>query len=358
MLYRPDAAEARDRLTTWWNGGDIGRPVLLVSSPRSERLEDVPVMPPPEGVLCERYTAKSLEFRTNLGIRQAGGVELSGEAIPTASPCLGPNCLALFLGCEGVEQPGTVWFRPCLEDTESTAFNADPDNWHWGFQRALLDGLVSAGQGKFMVTFPDLIEGLDTLAAMRGSQELLVDLIERPDWVHKGLARISELYHEYYDAVYERIKDETGGSHFWLWAPGKCGKFQCDFSAMISPDMFGEFMVPVLEDLCNYIPYNLYHWDGPGALIHHDHLLSVDALQALQWTPGAGAAPVDDPSWWPYYHKTVEAGKKMCVFGCRSIDQLKAMKREFGPQLKQFAIRKHCPTRAEAEEFIRTAYVD
>ena len=358
MLYRKDIEEARKRLTEWWHGGDLGRPVCLLSAPRETPLEDIPPVPAPEGVLCERYTALSVPFRVYVGHRSAAATEYFGEAVPTASPCLGPNCLSLYLGSEGVEQPGTVWFEPCIDTPETATFEANPENPGWLFQQRLIRELVTTGNGKFLVEFPDLIEGLDTLAAMRGTQELLMDLIERSDWVHRSLKQLTALYHEYYDAVYELIRDETGGSHFWVWAPGKCAKFQCDFSAMISSDMFGEFMVPVLADLTAYIPYSLYHWDGPGALQHHDHLLSLPDLDMLQWTPGAGAAPVDDPEWWPYYHKTIEAGKKIYLGGCRSIDHLKAMKHEFGPGLNQFLIRRHCATAPEAREFLKTACVD
>ena len=31
LLYRPDIDAARDRMTAWWNDGDIGRPVLLLT---------------------------------------------------------------------------------------------------------------------------------------------------------------------------------------------------------------------------------------------------------------------------------------------------------------------------------------
>jgi len=85
------------------------------------------------------------------------------------------------------------------------------------------------------------------------------------------------------------MRDEVGGSIFWAWAPGRMAKFQCDFSAMISPAMFGEFMVPVLREMTERVSYCMYHWDGPGALGHHDHLLSLPRLTMLQWTPGADA---------------------------------------------------------------------
>ena len=202
-----------------------------------------------------------------------------------------------------------------------------------------------------MVYFPDLIEGLDTLAAMRGTEELLIDLMERPEWVHSALRRITDLYFDYYDVLYDMFKDDRGGSYFWAWAPGRMSKLQCDFSAMIGPEMFGEFMVPVLTRMTERLDFCMYHWDGPGAIAHHDHLLSIPKLTMLQWTPGAGVEPSMDKRWWPLYHKTIDAGKKLIVGG--DFEELKVFKREFGSSLKQFIINIGADSLEQAEEITR-----
>jgi hypothetical protein len=81
----------------------------------------------------------------------------------------------------------------------------------------------------------------------------------------------------------------------------------------------------------------MYHWDGPGAIPHHDHLLSIPRLNMLQWTPGAGVEPCEHRRWWPLYHKTFDAGKKVFV-GIGSKEGFYALKKEFGEQFKQFMI--------------------
>ncbi|NOZ20127.1 MAG: trimethylamine corrinoid protein 2 [Planctomycetes bacterium] len=351
LLYKDDFDAARDRLTTWWQGGDIGRPVMQITARREEPIEDIPAMPQPEGWVTH-YSTSDFDYRVNLAARDCINTHYLAEAMPAVSPCLGPNCLALYLGCRGVEQPGTVWFEPCIDEPDAARFEVDPDNFYWDFTLRLIREQLRIGAGRFLVRFPDLIEGLDTLAGMRGTETLLMDLIERPEWVRDSLGRISKRYFDYYDIIYDQIRDDRGGTHFWSWAPGRMAKFQCDFSAMISPDMFGDFMVPVLTELSKGVDYCMYHWDGPGAIPHHDHLLSVPELTALQWTPGAGAEGVADEKWWPLYHKTVEAGKRMVVLGVPGIDSLKAMKEEFGPKLKQFIIGMNVQSPGQADEAI------
>ena len=150
------------------------------------------------------------------------------------------------------------------------------------------------------------------------------------------------------------FRDEVGGSYFWAWAPGRMAKFQCDFSAMISPEMFGEFMVPVLTEMCERVSYSMYHWDGPGAICHHDHLLSIPNLDMLQWTPGAGVEPTWDKKWWHLYHKTIDAGKKVLI-GCDNIETLKILKKEFGEGFKQFLIGMWAQTPEKADEILKVA---
>ncbi|HPD16735.1 MAG TPA: hypothetical protein PLE19_17435 [Planctomycetota bacterium] len=355
LLYREDADDVRARLTTWWHGGDIGRPALQLWAPREKPLEDIPVMPEPPGWVTG-YSTTNFAYRVNLSARACVNTHYLGEAMPSVAPDLAPNCLALYLGCRGIEMPGTVWCEPCMASPDDARFDYDPGNFYWQFSLRLGREQLRLGKGKFLIQFPDLIEGLDTLAALRGTEELLVDLLERPEWVHRCLRQITDRYFRYYDVLYDLFRDEVGGSVFWCWAPGRMAKFQCDFSAMISPAMFGEFMVPVLTEMTERVSYCMYHWDGPGALGHHDHLLSIPRLQVLQWTPGDGHEPAWHRRWWPYFHRTLEAGKKVFIW-CDTPEHLLDLRREFGQGFKQFLISMGVKSPAHAAELLRQACV-
>jgi len=355
LLCREDMDEVRQRLTTWWNGGDIGRPALQLHAPREAPLEDIPALPQPPGWVTN-YSTTNFAYRVSLSARACIGTHYLGEAVPTVAPDLAPNCLALYLGCRGVESPGTVWCEPCMTSPDEARFDYDPKSFYWQFSLRLGREQLRLGRGKFLLQFPDLIEGLDTLAAMRGTEPLLIDLLERPDWVHRCLRQITDRYFRYYDVLYDLFRDEVGGAIFWCWAPGRMAKFQCDFSAMISPEMFRDFMVPVLTEMTERVSYCMYHWDGPGALGHHDHLLSIPRLKMLQWTAGDGHEPPWHPRWWPYFHKTIEAGKKVFI-GCDTIEHLLDLRREFGQGFKQFLIGMGAKSPAHAAEILDMACV-
>lgn len=353
LLYREDMDQVRERLRTWWDGGDIGRLALAVTAPRPSPVEVVSAMPEPDGWQTG-YSTSNFDYRVNMSARACVDTCFLGEAVPAVAPDLAPNCLALFLGCKGREMGITVWCEPFVDRPEEARFQFDPDNYYWRFATRLAREQLRVGRGKFLLQFPDLIEGLDTLAAMRGTENLLADLLDRPDWVHGCLRQITDRYFHHYDILYDLMRDEVGGSVYWLWGPGRVAKFQCDFSAMIPAYMFGEFMVPVLTEMCERVSYSLYHWDGPGAIPHHDHLLSIPGLKMLQWTPGAGAEPSAHRRWWPLYHKTVEAGKKMFI-DIGTCEELASLKAEFGDKLKGFYIRLAAGSLDEAERALHVA---
>ena len=352
LRYKPDYEEACDRLSAWWGGEDIGRPALQIHVPRATPWEEVPLLPTPQCWITH-YSIQDFAYRVNSARRACLFTDYLAEAMPSVSPDLAPNCLALYLGSGGVESPGTVWCTPCITDPEFAEFRLDESNIYWEFTLQLASEQLRHAD-RFLTSFPDLIEGLDTLAAMRGTQALLTDLLDRPDWVHASLAAITDCYFTCYDRLYDMLKDDRGGSHFWAWAPGRMAKLQCDFSAMISPDMFADFMVPVLHAMTERLDTAMYHWDGPGAIAHHDHLLSVPGIDILQWTPGDGVEALADRRWWPLYHKTVDAGKKMHLRGLEGLEEVRILKREFGPKLKQFLLHVTVESLREADELIRT----
>jgi hypothetical protein len=119
--------------------------------------------------------------------------------------------------------------------------------------------------------------------------------------------------------------------------------------------MFGEFMVPVLTEMSERVSYCMYHWDGPGAIQHLDHLLSIPRLGLIQWTPGSGVEPVHHRRWWPLFHRIVEAGKKVILIGGFNVEIVAELKREFGEGLKQIALKTWVKSKAEAEAIIQAA---
>jgi len=227
----------------------------------------------------------------------------------------GPGCLATYLGSEPGFAEGTVWFFPRkdrIEDWPSLKF--DPENKWWKLHEATLSRLVAESKGRYLIGCPDLVENLDTLCSLRDGQEIMMDMIERPEWVEEKIREINTVWFEAYDRIWNIIKAEDGSSAynaFGLWGDGKTAKLQCDASAMISQDMFDRFVVPSLSEQASRLDNAVYHLDGTQAIRHLDSLLAIEGLDAIEWTPQAGIEGGGDRRWYDMYRKILDAGKSV-----------------------------------------------
>jgi 5-methyltetrahydrofolate--homocysteine methyltransferase len=187
------------------------------------------------------------------------------------------------------------------------------------------------------------------LAAVRGVERLLVDLVTAPGKVKAALDRASAAYE---DAVAELSRElgvaESGHvTRHGMYSPGYIEVLQCDFSCMISPEMFREFELPRLRREAALLSAAEYHLDGPDAVRHLEAVAEVEEIGVIQWQPGAGeAASVD---WTPLHRQIDELGKGQVMFADRG--RALAMARELGSNMLFF--RTDAASRREAEALLR-----
>lgn len=317
-LWKENWDQARANIVKWWNREG---PCLTVFAPKDKPWEDVACPPEPADLelrwLDPHYRVKSSMYRLS---RTYHG----GEAFPQIDVNIGPGSLGTFVGSEPDLAPSTIWYRTCIEDPDThPEIRFNPDDYWFNLHRVLLQTGLRLSKGRFLVGMPDLIENIDILAQMRDAQTLMVDMIERPEWVEKCVTQINRLFFDAFDKLYDVIKTPWGGNAFCpfaLWGPGKTAKLQCDASAMFSTEMYNRFVMPALIEQCRWLDYSLYHLDGTTAMHHLDSLLSIDALDAIEWTPQSGLEPGGHPRWYPMYKKIIDAGKCVQAVGVAPSD--------------------------------------
>jgi hypothetical protein len=241
-----------------------------------------------------------------------------GDALPVYNPWLGPDQFAAWLGAELSLEPrmNTSWVKPFVTDWEKhPKFGIDPENQWWKLYLEILHRSVEAGQDKWVTAFPDLHTGLDGLSAIRGPENLLIDLVDTPELIHRAMLDMTELFKSVMKVVSKTILPAGQGTSNWTM--GWSGKsFMCigqnDFSCMISPEMFAEFSFQDNLEACNSVDYSIYHLDGPGAVRHLPKILEIDNLDCVQWIQGAGNPP---PSrWLGLLREIQDRGKSVQVY--------------------------------------------
>ena len=237
------------------------------------------------------------------------------DTLPIVRPSDGTVELAAYFGAVPNFRKYTIWYQSIIEDVDfDPILRFDPHNKWFSRMEQLLRHLKTAARQDFMVGLPGISPNLDVLAILRGTDELLMDMMERPEWVKRKLEEIDNAYFKVYQHLYEIVCMPDGSSVFYpfmLWAPGRVSQLQCDTAAMVSSAMFREFVLPGLDRVTKWLDYSLFHVDGPDMVRHIDALLELDDLDAIQFTPGPGVPHGGHKQWHPMYKKILQAGKSI-----------------------------------------------
>jgi hypothetical protein len=306
--WKNNLEESKKRYIDWWNGKGIvltmwehlkkdGQPHAKVAQPATPKdLQQYWFDP--------KWRAKELDY-------QLSRSSFMADIMPVANTHLGPGSLASILGAELDGGEDTIWIRH-KEDTEIN-LEYDENNPKVRLHFDLLKACKKKANGHYFVGCPDLCEGLDVLASLKGTQEILTDMIMQPDELQAQLQTINDIYFKVFDQIYDIIEEdgESAFCYFSIWGPGKVSKLQSDISIMISEDNFRTFALPYLREQAQKIDYTLYHLDGVDAQRHLDALLEIDELNAIQWTPGVGEPQGGNACWYDLYKRILASGKSI-----------------------------------------------
>jgi hypothetical protein len=305
--WKSDWAASRERYLDWWAGR--GLVISMWEHLEVEGIchEDVPAPAPARDVdqrwFDPQWRAADIHHRLARS-------ELRADILPVANTHLGPGSLAAVLGAQLSASEDTVWINAKAPDAPVMLDEANP------WLRLHLE-LVSAcrrlSEGRYFVGCPDLVEGLDTLAGLRGMVPVLERMYEDPEGLEHDLQTVNDIWFDVFERIFQAINvdGEMAFCYFSLWAPGRVAKLQSDISVTISPDHYRRFVVPFIREQCQWLDRSLYHLDGVAALRHLDALLEIEELGAIQWTPGVGQPQGGDPAWYELYGRIRSAGKSI-----------------------------------------------
>lgn len=285
LQYKENFEQAKERYLAYWDKEKTDRCCLAIIVPR----KDGKVIPPSgEYSLVERYTNPALMHESV--VRGCEQNEYLYEALPAALPYFGTAAECEYFGCKPGYAPDTIWFEPVLQEPDASKMVYDPSGFER--QKRYTEELVKLAGNRYFVGMNDNCGIIDGLAQMRGVNELLFDMVDNPEFVHAARDRIIAAWKATQKEFFEIIKKNNfgGSSHAWmhLWSPKRHLQLQCDYSCMISPEMFEEYVLPELEETSAAFEHCTYHLDGVEQLRHLDLILSVKTITNIQWTHVAG----------------------------------------------------------------------
>ncbi len=334
MKYKKNWEETKEKWTNYWHQKNTGRPVMCVIARKPEieeealkHWEEADVCRSqgryhclPENLVCKTAEEKSLDAEKIVGRYRhfCQTHEFLAESFPNMHVDFGPGSMAAYLGSDIGFEMDTIWFKECVEDWEDYPDLVFDENNKW-FQKHIevTKQCLELAKDDFYVCVPDLMEGMDVLAALRGTFNLLYDVSEEPEEIEKRVKQVNDLYFTYYDRFYDLVKnDADGGSAymvFQIWGPGKTAKVQCDFGSMISDEHFRQYALEGLRKQVQGLDNVVYHLDGKDNVRHLDSILEIQEINAIQWVPGDYGPDGTYEEWDPIYDKAIAAGRSIWV---------------------------------------------
>ena len=216
----------------------------------------------------------------------------------TSAPFIYLPWMEAIMGCPIAFSGTSFWAEPCVDSWGS---------WHW--QRPTLDNpwtekllafmraLVQHSAGRYPVA-PTLMRGpSDMMAAMRGTVQLPFDLVDSPDLAARAAQLCAEVFIEVGKAQLELIPESaTGymaGEHgLRTWAPDKIIWLQEDAMALLSPQLYRDFFLPLDRQIGGQFSCVAFHLHD-SALWAIDDLVEVPEIDVLELNQDVGSADIE-----------------------------------------------------------------
>lgn len=226
------------------------------------------------------------------------------------------------MGAKVTGEEGSFFTHPVLEDAEDLeGYEVSLENNPW-YDKYLefVEVLTQHGEGRYSVGEPIMRGVTDTIGSLIGQENLACGVLEEPEIMHEAFGRVVEIQRKLIADSYERIHPFAGGYNFGfyhIWAPDKVMWYQEDLSALLSPNLFEEFLMETSRRYLEGYKYTLMHLH-PLSFRHLDNILRIESLRVVQINKDVGGPSVHEMV--PQFRKVLEAGKNLAI-GMGRIDR-------------------------------------
>ena len=306
--------KVKETYHAWWID-ELDRPIIPVIIPDRDPGRPQPPAPMLSQATCTDFSWTPEQIVDRIEYEYSR-FTLLGDAYPWFNmDCFGPGVVAAMMGAKLDNSSGRVWFWPPDDrPIHDIHLELEPGNIWLQRIKDICAAAMERWGGQVLVGMTDLGGNMDVPASFRTTEKLLVDLIDYPEEVERLTWEAHECWHQAYQEINAVLQPINPGYSDWsgIYSDQPTYMLQCDFSYMISPKMFGRFVLPELQATCKRLPRTFYHLDGIGQIPHLDQLLSIEELDGVQWIHGDGQP--DCSNWPELYQKIHAAGKRIQLY--------------------------------------------
>ncbi len=329
FTLKTNEPEARERLRAFWRGESVGgRPALIVEADNPTFVDK-----PWRGPTLDTKGLDLLpEWHAWCADQHLRRTLFLAEAMPGVTPCWGSHLVTVstLVGADYEYHGGSAWIRPIPDVYERPLPVFDPEHPVARSIEHVWRRTAEVVGSRGFVNGPVFMDPYTTLSQFRTPQQLCLDVVERPEDVFRWGEALSEFYVAAHNHFYRLVKSlGYGDSTTWLqvMAEGRMEAVQCDFAVMLSPEMYGRFVMPDLRRVTQYLDFSLYHLDGTCQRRFLDLLGTLPKLNGIQWNP---EPPAGSPVQWLDALKDIRR-RGWSLYVWASVDDAVVLASELGP---------------------------
>jgi hypothetical protein len=260
------------------------------------------------------------------------------DAIPCAEAYQAMPWLEAICGCKIMSSDKYVWAEPAISEDEPVETLADrPENRAWiekYFESIEYLKRRYKDREDYFVSQTILRGSVDVMSALLGGSRVVFEFYDSPGAMKAVFRRNNDICNRFFRRQFDHVTFKDGGNvlgQFYLWAPGPCLRLQEDATAILNPELFGEFAKTGLEQSSALSPYNLVHLHLT-ALHVLDDVLSIPTVRAVEICIDEGFGNQDPRMYMDAYKKIQRAGKSLVVHGYMTADDAVFLHENLSPQ--------------------------
>lgn len=277
--------------------------------------------------------------------------ELGQDAFWTAEPFTGIPWMEAILGCEIHAAEESFISKPWLKDlAQVEELQLDPRNPWLQKYLEFTDALVAFSKGRFPVGMPIMRGPSDMVGALMGQAEMVYALQDDPARMKALFLKVTDMFLQVQELQCSRLQPFYGGwslGFYHVWCPGPSIWYQDDLSALLSPELFREFLSATSRRICEGFSYTAVHLH-PASFFLLEEILSNEKLTAVEVNKDVGGPSVEEML--PQLHKIL-TGKNLILWGDLTIQDLEVIRKRL--PLRGLFFHIIAPSMEEAREILR-----
>ena len=259
-------------------------------------------------------------------------VGLGDDLIRAAQPFASVPWMEAMMGCPIRCAKPNVWADPMAESlAELPRIEFDPDN---PWVRKYVDFLKVfdkhfAGQHPAAAS---ILRGPgDLLSAAIGDSKAVYAYIDQPEQTTEVLKQLANLFMAFIKHQWIYTSKCDNGyilAQNEIWAPGPTLRIQEDASALLSPEIYQQYLLPRDREISGLTKHNVMHLHTTSLHLLK-YILELETLTAIQISKDDGYGHVRNLV--PALESVQQAGKRLILRGRFELDELEMIQTELSP---------------------------